>query len=184
MGRSYGFERTRKGLVAHLDSDERRLLLSIAEQVIELVSPPPAPADEDPLVALVGIDVDAQRSDDPAVARLFPDAFHDDEEAAQEFRRFTERDLRAGKVHNARVVMDTLGASSTASVAVADDSTLAWLQFLNDARLTIGTRLGITDESRDEFDQMDESDPRFAMAQIYDWLTYLQDSLITVVSPA
>lgn len=183
MGRAYGFERTRKRLVAHLDPDERRLLQSIAQQVIELVSPPPASADEDPLVALVGIDVDAQRSDDPAVARLFPDAFHDDEEAAQEFRRFTERDLRAGKVRNAELVRDSLATSTGLPVVVAEEATLPWLQFLNDARLTIGTRLGITDDSRVEFEQMDEADPRLGMAQIYDWLTYLQDSLLTVLSP-
>ena len=182
MGRSYGFERTRRGMVVHLDADERRLIMSIAQQVIELVATPPAPVDEDPLVAMVGIDVSAQRSDDPAVARLFPDAYNDDDDAAQEFRRFTERDLRAGKVHNARIVIDTCAASSGMSVLIPDEAPMAWLGFLNDARLTIGTRLGITDDSRDEFGQMDESDPRFAMAQIYDWLTYLQDTLITALS--
>ena len=87
MGRSYGFERSRKGLLVHLDADERRLIVSIAEQITALVAPPPAPADQDPLVAMVGIDEDAQRSDDPAVARLFPDAYSDDDEAALEFRR-------------------------------------------------------------------------------------------------
>jgi hypothetical protein len=182
MGRSYGFERTRKGLVVHLDADERRLVSSIAQQVVDLVATPPAPADEDPLVAMVGIDVSAQRSDDPAVARLFPDAYSDDDEAALEFRRFTERDLRAGKVHNARVVIESCGRSSGMLMLITDESAMSWLGFLNDARLTIGTRLGITDDSRDEFDQMDNSDPRFAMAQIYDWLTYLQDSLITSLS--
>ena len=182
MGRSYGFERNRKGLVVHLDVDERRLIASIAQQVIDLVAPPAAPADQDPLIAMVGIDVDAQRSDDPAVARLFPDAYRDDDDAAGEFRRFTERDLRAGKVQNAQAVIDTIGALTSMSVLVPEVAAMSWLGFLNDARLTIGTRLGITDDSRDEFDQMDESDPRFGMAQIYDWLTYLQDSLLASLS--
>ena len=178
MGRAYGFERTRKGLVVHIDQDERRLLQSIAQQVIELVAPPAAPADQDPLVAMVGIDMDARRSEDPAVARLFPDAFTDDEDAAQEFRRFTERDLREGKVSNARAVIDCTSPATTGALQVPDALVLPWLGFFNDARLTIGTRLGITDDSREEFDQMDDDDPRFAMAQIYDWLTYLQDSLL------
>jgi len=183
MGRSYGFERSRKGLLVHLDADERRLIVSIAEQITAHVAPPPAPADQDPLVAMVGIDEDARRSDDPAVARLFPDAYSDDDEAALEFRRFTERDLRAGKVHNAQVIVASCTSASGMSVLVTHEAATAWLGFLNDARLTIGTRLGITDDSRDEFDQMDESDPRFSMAQIYDWLTYLQDSLLQQLVP-
>ena len=182
MGRSYGFERSRKALLVHLDADERRLIVSIAEQVMEQVAPPPVPSDQDPLVAMVGIDENARRSDDLAVARLFPDAYSDDDEAALEFRRFTERDLRAGKVHNAQVIVASCRSASATPLVVTDEAATSWLGFLNDARLIIGTRLGITDDSRDEFDQMDESDPRFSMAHIYDWLTYLQDSLITALS--
>ena len=35
--------------------------------------------------------------EDPVLARLFPTAYPDDEEAAAEFRRFTEGGLRDGK---------------------------------------------------------------------------------------
>lgn len=186
MGRAYGFERTRRGLVVHLDGDERRMIHSIAQQVVDLVAPPDLREDEDPLVALVGIDAQARRSDDPAVARLLPDAFTDDQEAADEFRRFTERDLREAKARHARAVMASLAVDASSGIAlpVAQEEAGAWLGLLNDARLTIGTRLGITEDSREEFDLMDESDARFAMAQVYDWLTYLQDSLLTQLSPA
>ena len=44
----------------------------------------------------------APTPDDPALARLLPDAYADDEEAAAEFRRFTERDLRDAKARDAR----------------------------------------------------------------------------------
>ena len=38
-------------------------------------------------------DADDAPPDDPAIARLVPDAYADDAEAAQEFRDLTERDL-------------------------------------------------------------------------------------------
>ena len=44
------------------------------------------------------IDPDAERPDDPALARLLPDAYADDDEASAEFRRFTERTLRETKM--------------------------------------------------------------------------------------
>lgn len=183
MGRRYGFERRRGRIVAHLDPDERRLLASLAEQVVALIAPPES-ADEDPLIALVGLDPDAALSDDPAVARLLPDAFRDDPESAAQFRRFTERGLRDGKVAHATVVGTALVSAQGASVDVPDDDVAAWLGFLNDARLSVGTRLGIHDDSRAEFEEMGPDDPRFAMAQVYDWLTYLQDSLLQVLMPS
>ncbi len=185
MGRDYGFDRRRGRLVAHLDGDERRLLASLAEQVVALVAPPQRD-DEDPLVALVGIDPQAAPSDDPAVARLLPDGYRDDPEAAAQFRRFTERTLREGKAAHARGVLDALATATGATVDIADDAVPSWLGFLNDARLAVGTRLGIRDDdtTRDEFAEMGPEDPRFAMAQVYDWLTYLQDSLLQQVMPS
>ena len=46
--------------------------------------------------------------EDPVLARLFPTAYPDDEEAAGEFRRFTEGALRDGKAAAAYAVIDTL----------------------------------------------------------------------------
>ena len=60
------------------------------------------------------LDFDAPREipDDPALQRLLPDAHRDDPEVAAEFRRFTERSLREGKVDDAIVVLRSLGADS------------------------------------------------------------------------
>ena len=49
----------------------------------------------------IGIDPFAVTPDDPALHRLFPDAYADDEDASAEFRRFTERSLRDGKLGRA-----------------------------------------------------------------------------------
>ena len=42
------------------------------------------------------------------LARLFPTAYPDDEEAAAEFRRFTEGSLRDGKAAGAATIIDDL----------------------------------------------------------------------------
>ena len=94
---------------------------------------------------MVGIDPDAERPDDPALARLFPDAYADDDEAAAEFRRFTERSLRETKLDHARhrAARHSLERPTT-KVVVRRRRGPAWLGTLNDLRLTLGTRLGLT----------------------------------------
>jgi hypothetical protein len=45
-------------------------------------------------------------------------------------------------------------------------------------RLTLGTKLDVTEEVHDEIAMMSEDDPRYPAYVTYDWLTYLQDSLV------
>jgi hypothetical protein len=176
MGMSYGFTRDRDGrLHLSLDDVERVVLTSLTQQMIDFVAAEPLDPDADPLAALVGIDETAEVPEDPALARLFPDAFRDDPEAAADFRRFTERDLRTLKTEHARTVATDLASCSE---VVPDDHAPAWLGFLNDTRLTLGARLEITEDNHDEFASLPQDDPRFALFGVYDWLTFLQDSLV------
>jgi Fe2+ or Zn2+ uptake regulation protein len=39
-------------------------------------------------------------------------------------------------------------------------------------------RLDITEESHDELASLQEDDPRATLFQVYDWLTFLQESLV------
>ena len=57
-----------------------------------------------------------------------------------------------------------------------------WLRALNDVRLALSVRLGITDESEDLTDRMTVGDPRSAYVWVYQWLAYLQDSLIDALA--
>ena len=50
----------------------------------------------------------------------------------------------------------------------------AWLGVLNDTRLVLGTRLGVTEEER----QIADDDPNTAAFAVYYWLTWLQGELI------
>jgi hypothetical protein len=111
------------------------------------------------------------------LARLFPDAYREDPDAAGDFRRYTEPGLRSGKVAAARTVLATLpGKGGRVRLSAADGE--VWLRALNDVRLALGVRLGITEEYEQELGHLSSDDPRAAYLAVYDWLTYLQETLV------
>ena len=142
---TYGFQRTATGrVVLRVDDVERGLLMSVARQVMDLVQPAEASPDPDPLAAQLGwVDGDVGISDDPAVARLLPDAY-DDPDDARDFRRFTENDLRQSKMQHAMTVVEEIERSGE---KVAVTSTDSWLGLLNAARIAIGTRIQISEDT-------------------------------------
>lgn len=133
-----------------------------------------SPAD---LAAMLGATGPTSPPQDPVLARLLPDAYRDDPEAAGEFRRYTEQDLRSGKVAAAQTVLATLPAEG-GQVRLGPEDAQAWLRALNDVRLAIGTVLGITEDYEDELEAASSAHPRSAYLEVYHWLGYLQDSLV------
>lgn len=180
-----GFRRTCDGVTARFARPEAAIIRDLVEQVVELVQPPATVGETDELAAIVGISDDGldnpEQPDDPVLARLLPDAYTDDPDAAGEFRRFTESGLRFGKVECAQTLLETLPASG-GKVKLTSDQAEAWLRSLNDVRLALGVRLGVTDD----YDALDEDvepdDPRFAYVQVYQWLAYIQGSLVAALS--
>ena len=164
------------GLRIELEEVEAALLVSLAQQLVDLVRADDAD-DADPLVAIVGIDPGARTPDDPALRRLLPDAYADDDEAAARFRQFTERDLRARKVADAARVLQMLDRAPRGFVVDGDD-VRRWVGFLNDARLALGARLEITEDAHEWLEALPDDDPRAGLYQVYDWLTFLQESLV------
>ena len=179
---TYGFQRTATGrVVLRVDDVERGLLMSVARQVMDLVQPAEASPDQDPLAAQLGwVDGDVGISDDPAVARLLPDAY-DDPDDARDFRRFTETDLRQSKMQHAMTVVEEIERSGE---KVAVTSTDSWLGLLNDARIAIGTRIQISEDNHEELAGLPDDDPRSGLFHVYDWLTFLQESLVRCMDPA
>jgi hypothetical protein len=172
-----GFRRNRHGEVwLHLPESERALMRSLLDQLGELLAPDEPEEPEDPLAELVGIDPTAQRPDDPALARLFPDAY-DDAEQADEFRRFTQRDVRTAKLEHQMQARASLERPNPTQLT--PDECHAWLGAINDLRLTLGTRLEVSGDG--PAPDLDEDDPRRALHAVYDWLTYHQDRLIRAV---
>ncbi|MBA9007657.1 DUF2017 domain-containing protein [Thermomonospora cellulosilytica] len=162
-----------EGIRLRLEVEEAALVRALTEQMLMLLEGPDEAAD--PLAAALGISENAARPDDPVLARLFPDAYADDE-AAREFRRYTEAGLRDGKREAAGIVLSTLRPGE--DVLLDDEQAQAWLRALNDVRLALGTRLDITEEWYDEVAEMDPDDPRFPLYTAYDWLTMLQEHLV------
>ncbi|MFF5971719.1 DUF2017 domain-containing protein [Streptomyces sp. NPDC012769] len=183
------------GAAVALDEVEISILRSLAVQLMELIGPGDEPVEgEDPLAALFA-EGPSEPPSDPALRRLFPDAYGDDSDelrqAAADFRRFTENDLRARKRDDALAVVRTLDGLASAAAGegggvlkLTADESRAWLGALNDLRLTIGTRLEVTDDDESErLYRLPDSDPRKPMVMAYLWLGGLQESLVETLMP-
>ena len=176
------FKRRRGAVTADLDAGEAGLLAALAEDLLGLLGEGEQ-VHEDPLAAMVGLSSGPlPLPEDPALARLLPDAYGDDPEAATEFRRYTEADLRAGKKHAAGVVLATLRPllGQGGRLALDRDQVDAWLGTLNDLRLVLGTRLEVTEDT--EVDPAAD-DPHTQALHVYGFLGYLQETLLGAVDP-
>ncbi|ADG87659.1 hypothetical protein TBS_23200 [Thermobispora bispora] len=167
-----GFQASGDKITAHFDPAEAAVLRSVVSQILELIEP--GTTGDDPLERALGIGSPTPPTD-PVLARLFPSAYPEDEKAAEEFRRYTEATLRDGKRADAATVLETLAPGR---VTLTPEQAHAWLRALNDVRLALGVRLDVTEEVHEEIARMPEDDPRYPAFITYDWLTYLQDTLV------
>lgn len=185
------FQRKRGNVSTRLSPYEVQLLSSLVTQLIELIAedhpedlnPPDETADIfDHLVNQLSTDPEEpQISTDPVLRRLFPPAYPNDAEAASDFRRFTERDLRSTKLAEARLVLACLAdtESGTRDLRVQPTDLNPWLRTLTSVRIAVATRLGITDaESANQLSELEEDDPRAYMVSVYEWLGFAQETLI------
>ena len=180
--------RRRGGVHAQLPAPAAALLVNLARQLIELLSDgePVDAVGADPLEAMLDFDSPREEPVDPALLRLLPSAHPDDEEVALEFRRFTERGLREGKIGDATVVLTTLGEVDETDTTDVDfeldpQQARAWMRCLTDLRLTLAARLGVTADDEHVWQALPPDDPQLHVYEIYGWLGYLLESLIDVV---
>ena len=143
-------------------SQERYVLINLAEQILELLGQ--SSVSRDPLHDIVGISGNELPPDDPVLKRLLPSAYRELQDAA-EFRRYTEDALRGKKRDHARRIREMLldddatdldGEServfvhgekevemSAIKLAIRGEDIWAWLGGLNDIRLALAVRLDI-----------------------------------------
>jgi hypothetical protein len=175
------------GVTATFQPGEVDLLRSLVTQLLELLSLEDESATDpaDPLANLT-IEGPRERPRDPVLARLFPDAYADDPEAAGDFRRFTERGLRSGKTADATTVLDTLAATDPTKDRVRlrldRDAAHAWMRTLTDLRLALGTRLGVEENDEARWLALPADDPLRYVHDVYDWLGWLQETLVRAVA--
>ena len=188
---STGFEpRRRGGVVATFTGFEADLLRSLASQLVELLrNEVAAPSgSSDPLEQLLDFSGPTTTPDDPVLARLFPTAYPDDEEAAGEFRRFTEGGLRDSKARSAAFVIDTLEEAGLPpeltedglhiDVELSPEDAMTWMRSFTDVRLALATRLGVEEGDEDYWMALPDDDPRTHVHDIYEWVGYLQETLV------
>ena len=119
--------------------------------------------------------------EDPVLARLLPDAYQDDPEAAGEFRKYTESSLREAKKYFAQTLLDTLPPNG-GRVKLTGDQARDWLRALNDVRLMFGVRLEVTEDFEDQLAALSPEDPKVAAFEVYGWLGAVQESLVQALA--
>ena len=143
------------GFEIRMPEEERELLASLPGQLVELLD------------ATAG---SPEALEDPAVARLFPDAYSAaDGDLAEEYRRLMTDDLR----ERHRAALETLAAGSRAD-RIDEGELYAWMTALTHLRLVLGTRMGITEDSNPPID-----DPAFG---VYSYLSWLQEQAVEALS--
>jgi Domain of unknown function (DUF2017) len=143
----------RGGLKLHLDAGEPAILLSLLEEL--------------------RIMVQSEDIADPVRKRLYPDAY-DDADPSAEYRDLTEAALRSDRVARIEQSEAELASGATVLALAADDGD-RWLRVLNDLRLALGTRIGVTEDWDHD---VDPDDPTHFPQAAYLWLTGAQDALV------
>lgn len=152
-----GIEREGEGFLVRLPAEERDVLRTLPGQLRALVA--------------------SGDRDDPAVARLFPEAVPDDPAAEEEFRRIAGDGLLAGRLRATEVWESTIDRD-----LLTEEELLAWLGALNDLRLVLGTRLDVTEDSTDEDFVGDEE--RGSAFELYRYLSWLVSEIVEALDTA
>ncbi len=107
----------------------------------------------------------------PHMKRLFPAAYHNDEQRNEEYRRLTQADLADSHVS---AVDDAIALLAPQRVFTAGDLE-RFVRAINAMRLVLGTLL---DVSEDEPDEVSEDDPTALQREVYDYLGWLLHSTL------
>ncbi len=183
-------------VIATFSGFEADLLRSLASQLVELLRNEAAVPRTglDSFEAMLDFSGPTSEPEDPVLARLFPTAYPQDEESAAEFRRFTEGALRDDKATGAATVIDTLEEAGLPPELTEDGLVIdvemdrataeTWLRSFTDLRLALATRLGVEEGDDDVWLAMPEDDPRTQAHDIYQWVGYLQETLVEALTDA
>lgn len=173
--------------------DEAQLLDQLTSQLIDLLQSHSGTAlDPDPLFASLEVGGSSETPDDPALARLFPDA-HEEENAASVFRQVTEQGLLNRKLQDASEVANALGlpripdflpdvadlgSAEPIEVMISAAAFPAWLRHLTALRLAVAARIGL-DRDEDHDRLLGDEETRGTVL-VFDWIAAILESLLSV----
>lgn len=154
-----GIKRAPEGLVLKFHQGERELLAHLVGLLIDLVSELlPPDGEESQLIFGSRITREDLANRDPALARLFPSAYTDEEDDL-EFRSFAEPDAALVRIETAQRVYEVLDGGG--QVVVTPSNLGDWVKTLTAIRLVLSER--------------DDPD----LDDLGDWLGWLLESLLT-----
>lgn len=111
------------------------------------------------------------QSDDPALERLFPSAYPDDPARDAEFRDLVRGELLDRRLSAIEVMERTLEKDR-----LDEEELQAWVATINDLRLVLGTRLGVTEDL--DLEAVPDDDPRAPAFALYAYLTWLEEQAV------
>lgn len=150
-----GIHRERDGgYSVRLPREERDVLRSLPGQLRELMEEHPA---------------------DPSLRRLFPPAYADDADADREYGELVRGSLRDGKLRALEVLERTAGEER-----LTEEELEGWLAAVEDLRLTIGTRLDVTEDL--SWAHLDPGNPDAPLYSLYAWLSWLQEQVVEALA--
>ncbi|GAA4839111.1 DUF2017 domain-containing protein [Saccharopolyspora rosea] len=183
-----GWTRKNGHVVAELSQQEAAVIRGLVGQIKDMLTARAAEAPQDELAELTGIRTGPTAPpEDRVLARLLPDFYrHDpttgetDEEqagAAGAMRSLHEPGLLEAKTGVAELVLETCPPAG-GRVRLTGDQADSWLAALNDVRLALGTALDVEEDMPED---LPEDDLRREHLGVYQWLTWVQDSLVNAL---
>ena len=152
-------ERIRNGYRINLQPEERELVRRLLGELQTLLVGP---------------------SDNPALKRIFPAAYHLAEHAQQdaEYQRLMREELVASRLAAISAVDEALDAKPPLS----ESQVLALMQSLNGLRLVIGTVLDVSEE--EDLSEVDDDAPNAGEHHLYGFLSWLLEWTVRALDPA
>ncbi|MPY95090.1 MAG: DUF2017 family protein [Acidimicrobiia bacterium] len=157
FGRPRPVQRNRRGeLELHLPSGARQVLAQLCAELRELLG-----------------------TDDPSLRRLFPTAYADDAERDAEYQILARSELVDRRLAALSRIEETVEART-----LEEDDVAAWMHGINQLRLVLGTRLGVSEDELPETPPLDHPDAAtWANAwAAYEFLSALLDAFVEAES--
>ena len=119
-------------------------------------------------------------SDNPALKRIFPAAYHlaEHREQDEEYQRLMREELVASRLSAIIAVHEALDAKPP----LAESQIFALMQSLNGLRLVIGTMLDVSED--DDLTDIDEDAPSAGEQHLYGYLSWLLEWTVRALDPA
>lgn len=175
------------GLRLLLEYEEATMLDQLVTQLADLLSSHSSTAlDPDPLFASLEVGGSERLPEDPALARLFPNAYDEDDDS-NEFRQVTEQGLLNRKLQDAMLVTSELGlgdgddlAAPPIGVEITPATLPAWVRTVTALRLAIAARIGL--DSADDHARLLEADDTRGTVLVFDWLAAILESVLAIMT--